>query len=180
MIDPRELMRKAKEGDAEAFGKLYEQFFVPVFRYIYLRVKDREAAEDLTQEVFIKVFQSVGRFDERGKAPLAFFFTTARNLVIDSWRKKKTATTDLEKLELQDLRPRPDEVLQNKEATAEVMKTLKDLPDEQQEVLVLKFINELSNKEIAVIIQKSEQAVRQIQCRGLKALRRNKTVESMR
>ena len=87
--DPKQLMQLAKNGDTEAFGQLYELYFKPVYRYIYLRTKSKEEAEDLSQVVFIKIFKSIGGFQEQNKQPLAYFFTIARNTVIDHWRKKK-------------------------------------------------------------------------------------------
>ena len=88
-IDAKELMRLAKDGDSEAFGLLYSKYFVPVFRYIYLRLKNKEEAEDLAQTVFLRVYKSLTRFRDQGKEPLAYFFTIARNAIIDYWRKKK-------------------------------------------------------------------------------------------
>jgi RNA polymerase sigma-70 factor (ECF subfamily) len=62
--DPKILMQLAKSGDTEAFSRLYELYFIPVFRYIYFRVKDKEEANDLTQIVFLKVFSSLPNFKE--------------------------------------------------------------------------------------------------------------------
>jgi len=87
--NPEKLMERAKNGDAEAFSRLYEIYFAPVFHYIYLRVKDKETAEDLMQDIFLKIFRSIRNYQKEGISPLAYFFTVARNRVIDYWRKKK-------------------------------------------------------------------------------------------
>lgn len=92
--DPKILMQLAKSGDAEAFGRLYELYFIPVFRYIYFRVKDKEETNDLTQTVFLKVFCSLPNFKGQNKSPLAYFFTVSRNTVIDHWRAKKEIRLD--------------------------------------------------------------------------------------
>lgn len=172
--DPRTLMRLAREGNKEAFGRLYELYFVPVFRYVYFRVRNKEETEDLVQTVFLKAYRATSGFRETGKPPLAYFFTIAINTVIDHWRKKKeVALNDPEKTfsklvdDTQNLQEKAE-----KELNSEILqKAIARLSEEQQKVITLKFISGLSNKEIAEIISKTEEAVRQIQCRGIKALR---------
>ena len=85
----RELVLSAKSGEEEAFGRLYEIYFTPVFRYIYFRTKDKLIAENISQEVFLKSFENISRFEERGRPFLAYLFTIARNKVIDHWKKPK-------------------------------------------------------------------------------------------
>lgn len=174
--DPRELMRLAKEGDADAFGKIYELYFTPVFRYIYLRVNNKQDAEDLAQVVFLKVYASISRFEEQGKSPLSYFFTVARNTIIDHWRKKKdvlfenqeeyTAQTDSRT-------ENPDDVIQKNETENMLRRAIQELTEEQQSVIILKFINDFSNKEISTMLQKKEETIRQIQCRAIKTLRQH-------
>ena len=86
---PRELIFAARDGDSQAFALLYEEFFTPVFRYIFSKIGDRNDAEDLTQNVFVLAFGAIKNFEDQQKSPLAYFFTIARNLIIDFWRKKK-------------------------------------------------------------------------------------------
>ncbi|MEK7482005.1 MAG: RNA polymerase sigma factor [Patescibacteria group bacterium] len=170
--DPRALMRLAKEGDSRAFKKLYRLYFTPIFRYVYFRVKTKEIAEDLTQEVFLKVYRSLAVFKAAKASPLAYFFTVARNTVIDYWKKKKDVLTDdLESLKIADKAKNPAEITDIKIAGEITQKAIKKLTEEQQEVIVMKFISDLPNKEIANLLSKTEEAVRQIQCRALKALR---------
>lgn len=172
--NPKELMLRAKNGDTDAFERLYEIYFIPVFRYIYFRVKNRENAEDLVQEVFLKVFNSISKFQEKGKSPLNFFFTVARNAVIDYWRKKKEVKFDNPQdiLKISDRDESPWSLLQKNETVSMVNKAIKYLPNDQQEVIILKFINDLSNEEIAGLLKKNEAAVRQLQSRALKNLRK--------
>lgn len=172
--DLKVLMRLAKEGDADAFAKIYEAYFVPVFRYIRLRVKSKQDTEDLTQIVFLKVYQSISRFEEHNRSPLAYFFTVARNTVIDHWRKKKDIlleNPENESAEIVQAAEDPVDIVQNNETAAALQRAIQELTEEQQSVIILKFINDLSNKEISDIMQKSEEAVRQLQCRAIKALR---------
>ena len=169
-------MRLAKEGSEEAFGLLYDLYFVPVYRYIYFRVKNRQEAEDLTQAVFVKAFENVGGFEERGRAPLAYFFTAARNTVINYWRKKKEESLDALREVQGDTFPAtsgdPREAAERSETGNMLRQALKNLTEEQQEVITMRFISELSNKEIAELLGKSEDAIRQLQSRGLRELRK--------
>lgn len=172
--DPKELLARAKQGDHTAFGELYEMYFTSVFRYIYFRVRSRPEAEDLTQVVFVKAFEAMPRFTEQGRSPLAFFFTIARNTVINFWRKKREVLPrDPEEFfaTLVSNQATPEEIVSRAEQFSNVKLVIQSLTDEQQEVITLRFMGELSNREIAGMLGKSEDAVRQLQCRGLKALR---------
>jgi RNA polymerase sigma-70 factor (ECF subfamily) len=157
----------------ERFEELYERFFTPVFRYVLLRVKNRAEAEDLAQTVFMKAYQANPPGKGGQELSLNYFFTVARNTVIDHWRKKKDVIVD-----------DPDEAFENipdtetpegdamrGEANTAVREALQLLSASEQEVLILKFMNELTTKEIAKMLNKTEVAVRQLQSRGLKALR---------
>lgn len=157
----------------ERFEELYERFFTPVFRYIMLRVKNRAEAEDLAQTVFMKAYQANPPGKGGQELSLNYFFTVARNTVIDHWRKKKDVVVD-----------DPDEAFENipdtetpetgamrGEANTAVQEALGHASPLEREVLILKFMNELSTKEIAKLLGKTEVAVRQLQSRGLKAVR---------
>ena len=169
---PVELIQRAKDGDEAAFGLLYRQYFTPVFRYIYARTKNKEETEDLTQTVFLKIYQSVGRFEWRGKSPLAYFFTVARNVVIDFYRKKKAIyVEDVEEQKVELTQEEIKRCVEQGDVKIFVDSAVKGLSNFYQEVITLKFLKELTNKEIAEILGKSETAIRQAQCRALKKLR---------
>lgn len=172
--DPKILMRLAKEGNAEAFSCIYELYFTPVFRYIYFRLKNKHEAEDLTQVVFVKFYESSADFVEMGKNPLAYFFTIARNAIIDLSRKKKEIVMEDRELEIEAGRTSEDQLknIERREICAKIKEALKGLSDDQQEIMILKFVNDLSNKEIANIIGKSEVVIRQSQSRALRILRK--------
>ncbi|MDD4902464.1 MAG: RNA polymerase sigma factor [Patescibacteria group bacterium] len=172
--DPGVLMKKAKEGDDEAFSLLYEAYFSPVFRYIYFRVQDQAIAEDLTQTVFLKVYEKLPVYEDQDRPPLAYFFTIARNKVIDHWRKnKEVKLPDAENFlaQVPDPAANAEELLSRAGAEKMVSQALEILSEDQREAIILKFINELSNREIADLLDKNEEAVRQLQCRGLRNLR---------
>ena len=170
--DPWLLMGRAKEGESEAFSQLYELYFVPVFRYIFFRVQQKEVAEDLTQTVFLKAYKAVERFPTEGQSPLAYFFAIAKNTVIDYYRKKKDIPEDPERFTRRE--DTKDTHMTNVEFRIDgerCLQAVKQLKSDQQEVIVLRFINEMTTAEIAEILGKNEDAVRQLQCRALKTLR---------
>jgi len=179
--DPQTLMLLAKEGDREAYGALYEQFFTPVFRYIYRRTQDRETAEDLAQTVFLKIFQSVKNFTDQGISPLAYFFATARNAVIDFGKKKKEVTLDDSEsgqIEIEaDKSENPDVKMKQKDMQKDLEIALRTLPADQREALSLRFLSGLKNAEISVVMKKSEESIRQSQCRALQTLRKNTSLK---
>lgn len=174
MINPQDLLYKAKQGDSEAFGSLYEAYFTPIYRYIFWRLRNKELTEDLVQTVFVKVFQKIDQFKDQGKNPLAYFFTVSRNLIIDYQRKSKAVS--LEELAVQGFEA-PDkkrglaEDVGDKLKLEKIIKALEDLAEDQREVIIMKFINDLPNEEISRLTGKKEAAIRQLQCRALKILK---------
>lgn len=170
--DPKTLVARAKAGDMGAFEELYTLFYTPVFRYVYLRTKNKEEAEDLTQVVFLKIYKSISRFESGSSAPLAYFFTVARNTLIDHWRKQGRVIYDDELIS-----KKSDELIDEKsdatirEAKEIIAQAMESLTDDQKEVITYRFIHELETKEICELTGKKEEAVRQLQSRGLKAMR---------
>lgn len=171
--NPGLLMDRAKRGDGAAFGELYDMYFTPVFRYIFARVMEKETASDLAQTVFLKVFQTRDRYDDHGK-PLAYFFTVARNTVIDHWRKKKEVSLETEEIAVAAATgDNPHEAAERSDTAHAIRRGIGLLTQDQQEAITMKFISGLSNKEISEATGKTEEAVRQLQCRALAALRRH-------
>ncbi len=176
-IDPRQLIIDAKNGDTKAFGSLYELYYVPVFRYIYIRTTQRQLAEDLTQTVFVKAFENIGRYQATASPPLAYLFTIARNSVIDHWKKKKDILFQEEDAAVSNIPDHRQDIAHHaeiKSSADKIKEAIAQLPPDQQDVVTMKFINELNNKEIAETLGKSEDAIRQLQSRALKTLRANK------
>jgi len=172
--DPIVLMNKAKNGDKTAFGHLYELYLRPVYRYIYLRTKDKETAADLTQTVFLKIFQSLNRYRSQKKSPINYFFIVARNTVIDYWKKKKDSKIDNAENffnNLADTENDIEDLIEKNDKLFLLKRAISSLTEVQQEVIILRFINDLSTREIAKLLGKTEDSVRQIQCRALKSLK---------
>ena len=168
----KKLIHEAQNSN-EGFNKLCEVCLTPVYRYILLRVRHKETAEDLTQTVFLKAFNSLSKFREIGKSPLAWLFTIARNTIIDFFRAN--GKVQIESDEMLAFIPVHDnfvEQLDIKQDVKLIKNLLTNLSPEQQEVLILKFINDLTNKEISALLSKSEESIRQLQSRGLKNLKK--------
>ena len=174
MKDPRELIKLAKAGNEEAFEHLYRQFAVPLFRYIYFRVNRKEDAEDILQSVFLKAYKALAEYRDTGNEPLAFFYTIARNAIIDNQRKKR-------EMPLEDIGVIADRVgehdtdivrhISAKSHLGDIRIALAGLGEDQREAITMRFIHDLENREIAAVLGKTEVAVRQLQSRGLRALR---------
>ncbi|MFH1769493.1 MAG: RNA polymerase sigma factor [Parcubacteria group bacterium] len=172
--DPKQLILKAKAGDSQAFGILYDIYFTPIYRYVYHRVRSKEESEDIVQIVFVKAFKAIDRFRETSSDPLAYFFTIARNTVIDGWKKKKEMLFEEPESMMQNIPDSSDGLnleLIKKDEIRTVMECIEGLTDEQKEIITLKFVNDLSNKEIAEITGKKEDAIRQLQSRAIKKLK---------
>lgn len=168
----RMLIRRAQAGDEKAFGELYSAYFTPMFRYLYVRLGNRADAEDLTQTVFMKVFTALGTFREQKVSPLAYFFRVARNALIDHRKKKReTVFGEVEAIEEQPADENITKDAMRTDEKHELERGLRTLTEEQQEVVILKFIQGYSTKEVAEFLGKREPAIRQIQCRALRALR---------
>ncbi len=167
----RQLVLQAQAGNSEAFGQLYDAYMERIYRFVYFRVEDQQTAEDITSQVFLKAWSNLDRFSFNRTPYLAWLYTIAHNAVIDHYRTRKvTAALEDVQLSQQD----HSEVVESKiDLTAE-MKVIKEamqtLTDDQQKVLTLKFIEGMSNTEIARHLGKREGAIRALQMRGLQAL----------
>lgn len=164
------LINHAKNGHAEALTEIYENYFTRVYRFIYYRVSHKETAEDLAEEVFIKIFASISKLD-KVEAFEGWLFQISRNLIIDYYRKKKQ-NVSIESVEntLQYETNLVDVI--NLEYDQKILlKLLKDLTEEQQIVIKMKFLEDLDNLTIATTLNKTEGAIRVIQHRAITRLK---------
>lgn len=165
------LVQKACGGDETAFGQIYDLYFEKVYRFVYFRVNHREAAEDLVSETFIRVWDKLPNI-EGPRSFNGWVYQIARNLVIDYYRSRKV-TVDLDNLE--NILQYEDNVVDRTNLGFEMqtfLEALKKLSADQQQVIKLKFLDELENDEIAKILDKSEGAIRVIQHRGMTELKK--------
>lgn len=172
MQNEEHIVRRAQDGDEEAFSMLYEEHFDKVFRYMVLRVKDRSEAEDMAQQVFVKSFEALPSFKWKGAPFGAWLFSIARNLVVDRQRKAgKQPVTSIDDVVLLS-----DENLENNVETKmemeKVVEASKSLTPSQREVVALRFGAEMSIAETAKIMGKNEGAIKALQHSAINALRR--------
>jgi RNA polymerase sigma-70 factor (ECF subfamily) len=165
--DEADLVRQAKSGDAEAFGRLYDATLDRIYRYVFFRVTDAELAEDLTSQVFLKAWDNVHRYKPVGPF-VAWLYAIARNTVIDHYRTRKQSVP-LDRAVIK-VDPALDERVDLKHDVGILQQAMQELTDEQREVLTLRFLADMETGEIAERMQKSEGAVRALQMRALQAL----------
>ena len=171
LVNERQLVLQAQSGNAEAFGQLYDAYMERIYRFIYFRVEDQQTAEDITSQVFLRAWNNLDRF-RLGRTPyLAWLYTIAHNAVIDHYRTRKV-TTALEDVRLSqpDYAEVVENVIDNEVEMKSIKSAMQTLTGDQQQVLMLKFIEGMSNDEIARHLGKREGAVRALQMRGLRAL----------
>lgn len=169
-----QLIQLAKRGDPDAMGELYQRHVDRVYRYVRYRVHDETVAEDIAADVFMRAMEGLAAYNDRGLPFEAWLYRIAHARVIDHWRRQQRRST----VQLDD--PSLHDWLQVEDETSEadvlqyrsLLAALRQLTDDQQQVIVLKFMSGCDNAEIARIMDKTEGAVKALQRRGLEALSR--------
>jgi RNA polymerase sigma-70 factor (ECF subfamily) len=174
MLDgDKKLIKDAIMGEAEAFGLLYDRYQPQIYRFIYLKVSHREEAEDLTHQVFLKSWENIAEYESSNFPFSSWLYRIARNQTIDYYRTKKSHLS-LEKeggLEIEnDERPLA-ELSDDLMDLEKIRKAIGYLSDDQQNVIILRFIEDLSPKETADIMGKTEGSVKLLQHRAIKKLK---------
>jgi RNA polymerase sigma-70 factor (ECF subfamily) len=166
------LVELARSGDSEAFGQLYDRYHVAVYRFVHYRVGSVALAEDLTSETFFRALRSMGSFRWQGRDFGAWLMTIARNLTTDHFKAGRTRLEHpTEDMSLHDGATEGPEPAVLAALTNEALLTaLKELPHEQQECLVMRFLQGLSIAETAAVLGRSDGAVKQLQLRGVRGL----------
>ena len=171
----QELIQRSITGDQEAYGDLYERYLDPIYRYIYYRVDTVEEAEDLTELVFIKVWQDLRSRSAKNVVRnfKAWLYRVAHNQVVDHYRKHRPEQFDLEELPAESLNPAPgtEEAVLGKIDSRMLAAALRNLEEPAQKVIILRFLNGMSHAETAAALDLKEGHVRVIQYRALKHLR---------
>lgn len=166
------LVRRAQKGEPEAFEELYEAHFNKIYRYIMLRVRNQEEAEDLTQQVFLKSWESIGSYKWKGVPFSSWLFRIAHNQVVDHQRKmNKERSLPLEEAETKS-GDDPVKQTEQKMKLEQLAKACEQLTDAQQEVISLRFAGGLSVAETAKAVNRSEGAVKVMQHDALVKLRK--------
>jgi RNA polymerase sigma-70 factor (ECF subfamily) len=168
------LVQLAQAGDAEAFGQIYEEYVDVVYRYVYVRCGSHHLAEDLTAETFVRALRRLDSFTWTGKDIAAWFVTIARNLVVDhvkSSRYRMEVTTG-ELLDADEHVEAPEAEVLDRLRDRRLLEAVKELKADQQECIVLRFLQGFSVAETARTMGKNEGAIKALQYRAVRALAR--------
>jgi RNA polymerase sigma-70 factor (ECF subfamily) len=174
--DDTPLVLRAIQRDQDAFGELYDRHVVRVYRHIYYMVGNPAEAEDLTAQTFLRAWEAIDRYQVRGAPFVSWLLRIAHNLGVSHLRAKRE-TSQLHDGILDDkMRRDPASSYQQTEEEELVRQAILRLRDEQRQVIILRFIEDLDYREVAEIIGKSVAAIRVIQHRALNALRKQMKV----
>lgn len=166
----QELIARAQRGDEEAVTRLYETYVDAIYEYVSFRVDSKATAEDLTSEVFLRMVRGLATYKDHGFPFRAWLYRIAANMVIDHYReRKKGVATELSDSQASDDTD-PFDRLARTEDQLRLRVAIRALPETYQELLVLRFVENLPHTEIAGIMNKSAEALRAMQHRALKAL----------
>jgi RNA polymerase sigma-70 factor, ECF subfamily len=172
-VDVRRLVDRAQQGDRQALEELYLMHFDRIYSYLQMSVGNRHDAEDLTNQTFVRMLESIDRFEWR-KVPIsAWLFRIAHNLAMDHFRSRRRWQPEEEPPEQEDsvARSAEEEALQSI-GRQSMLELIEGLSLDQQQVLTLKFVFNFSNADAATILGKTEGAIKSLQHRALASLQR--------
>jgi RNA polymerase sigma-70 factor, ECF subfamily len=168
----RALVELARDGDAEAFGQLYDHYVSGVFRFIYYRVGSRQLAEDLTSETFVRGLKAIQRFTWQGKDFGAWLTTIARNLIADHFKSSRSrleiVSDDIP--EGRTSSPSTEDDVLSRISNELLFDAVNSLPPEQRDCILMRFIQGMSIAETAAALKRSEGAIKQLQLRAVRSL----------
>ena len=166
------LIQRAQEGDQTAITKLYRSHVDAVYRYVWARVRDETVAEDLTAQVFLKALEGLPTYNHSGKPFLAWLYRIAYARIVDHWRQQERRVEVPLDETLPASEPRPSALLEIEADWVMAIDLLAQLTDDQQDVLMLRFIGEMSLAQVAETLGKTVGATKAIQHRALASLAR--------
>lgn len=170
-VDEQRLIRRAQRGDADAFADLYRVHVQVIYRYIALRVSDRQLAEDLTGDVFTRALEGLAAYRDQGKPFIAWLYSIAWARVVDHYRRsgRRPGDSDLDDLPIP-VEAGLDEGVARRQAAAALRAAIAGLTDEQQQVVILRFVEGYRVDEVAAVMGKQPNAIKALQFRALRAL----------
>lgn len=172
-LSDKEIVVEASDGDQEAFGMLYERYVGKIYNYVYYRTGNQHDAEDLTARVFYRAMRHIGSYQDRGLPFSAWLYRIAHNLVAnwhrDNSRKKEIPLDDA--LSTKKGSSHPEFAVLKDEEHENLLTLIRTLPDDRQQLLILKFVERLPNAEIGRIMGRTEGAIKSLYHRTLLALR---------
>jgi len=166
------LIARAKE-DPEAFGVLYQRYVSRIYRYLYYRTGNREDAEDLTARTFYRALRRMSHYVDRGAPFSAWLYRIAHNVVVNWLRdRSRRPVVALDAVVVAGgEREDPHTAAEAAEERARLLRAVRQLPPDRQELLILKFVEGMSNAEIGLVMGRSEGAIKSLYHRTLVALR---------
>lgn len=172
-----QLIEKAQNGDRDAFGLIYERYAEIIFRFTFSQLSNYQDAEDLTEEIFLRIWRSLPTYEQKGVPFVAYIFRIARNALIDFYRQAARNRNQIsieEELVGQSIFEPEQQAALNTDQK-EIRAKLKELREDYRNVLILRFFSGLSTEETARALGKSPGAVRVLQHRALAALKKSIT-----
>lgn len=171
-LDDQALIDLARTDQA-AFGELYQRYVGRIYNYIYYRTSNRHDAEDLTARVFQRAMNHIPTYEDRGIPFSAWLYRIAHNLVVNFHRdRKRRHVIPIDDMVVLAMRgDAPEQVAQQHEERELLMRAIRSLPDDRQQLLILKFVERMSNAEIGVVMGRSEGAIKSLYHRTLISLR---------
>jgi RNA polymerase sigma-70 factor (ECF subfamily) len=166
-------LKRAAQGDQEAYGVLYERYVSRIYSYIYYRTGNQHDAEDLTARVFFRAMRHIENYTDRGLPLSAWLYRIAHNLVANWHRdnsRRKVISLD-EIILVRQSGELPEAVLIDIEEKENLMQVIHQLPPDRQQLIILKFVEHMSNAEIGQVMGRSEGAVKSLYHRTLLSLR---------
>jgi RNA polymerase sigma-70 factor (ECF subfamily) len=173
------LVRQAQQGDQDALAEIYERYQPAVYRYVYYRVRDVSAAEDLTAAVFLRVVEKLDSFRYEGRPLLAWLYTIAANTVIDYHRRAERSRVVPLDGEVVDRSRDVERAVERRLTQRRLADALAELTEEQRQVITLRFVEGMTSKEVGRVLDKSTGAVKALQHRGLASLARILRTEAL-
>jgi len=176
-ITEENAVKRASEGDPEAFSFIYERYVARIYSYIFYRIGSEPDAEDITSRVFYRAFGHIGSYVDKGVPFSAWLYRIAHNLIAnwhrDSHRRREVPLED--QLELPAHADHPERVVERTQEMELLLLGIRRLSPDRQQLLILKFVEDYSNAEIGEIMGKSEGAIKSLYHRALIALRTEMT-----
>ena len=166
-----ELVARAKE-DPDAFGQLYEQYVDKIYNYMYYRTGNHHDAEDLTAKTFYQALRHLHRYVDRGFPFSAWLYRIAHNLMAN-WHRdhSRRQVIPLDEIALATQRSDPEDSIELQDEQRLLLRLIRRMPDDRQQLLILKFVQLMSNQEIAQVMGRSEGAIKSLYHRTLLSLR---------
>lgn len=172
-VNDNQLIQFARQGDVQAYGEIYNRYMVKIYRFYCAHLDNPHDAEDLTEEVFLRVWRALSTYEEKGIPFYALLFQVARNGLIDFYRRsvQSKQLVSIDDVSIPDIGTDPGEILLKNFRHKELREAMKELREDYRTVLSLRFLSGFSPEETAKAMGRSQGAVRVLQHRALAALR---------